>query len=537
MFNRYSLYCLTIASLLFSAHLSAAAVDADTEWQFLDNNLPPEIEAEIARHETGAVAVGTDIYLIGGRRNRPTLKYDSIAKEWTNLGLLPSNSDSIELHHFQPVAIGTNIYVLGSLFGGSFPDELSDPNIRVLDTLTNTWSIVGQMPAERLRGSASAVVRDDIIYLVGGNTQGHNGGFVPWMDSYNPSTGEWIILPDAPNARDHFSAAIINNKLIAAAGRQSISGPNNALFNSTIAATDVYDFDTGQWSSGADIVTERAGAMVASAGQELLVAGGEIGASETALLTVEAYDVVNDSWRPLHNVNIGRHSGGGVVIGTQWHVFSGSTTRGGGVSSETSLHETLELDVPPDSDNDGLTDLDETNVHGTDPSNSDTDDDNLFDGPEVNVYETNPLSDDSDGDGLKDGEEVFTWGSDPNVVDTDGDRLNDGDEVSEFLTSPTKADTDDDNLDDSAEIVAGTDPNDPDTDGDGLLDGDDPSPLVSASSEGSEGEGGEANEGGESNETNERTAVLENDSGGATALWLLALLGCTLVVRSRLNLS
>lgn len=517
MFNRYSLYCLTIASVLFSVHLPVLAVDADTQWQPFGSS--HSLEAEVARHETGAVAVGTDIYLIGGRRNRPTLKFDSISGDWTNLGLVtdPVNSgQSIELHHFQPVAIDTNIYVIGSMFGGGFPEEESDPNIRIFDTLTNTWSIAGQIPTARLRGSASAVVRDNIIYLVGGNTNGHNGGAVPWMDSYNPATQVWEVLPDAPNARDHFLAVIVNNKLVAAAGRQSVIGDNNLLFTSTVAATDVYDFETGLWSNGADITTERAGAMVASVGQEMLVAGGESGDSEVALSTVEAYDVVNDSWRALQNMNTGRHSGGGEVIGTLWHVFSGSISRGGGETNETSLHETLELDISLDSDNDGLTDIDETDVYETDPADSDTDGDNLFDGPEVNVYETDPLSADSDDDGVADGEEVSIWGSNPNDEDTDGDQLDDGAEISEWRTSPTNADTDEDNLGDAAEIVAGTDPLNPDTDNDGLLDGEDPFPLTSDSSE-----------------TSEVIPTVGNVSSGKTALWLLTLLGLILVVRLR----
>ena len=54
-----------------------------------------------------------------------------------------------------------------------------------------------------------------------------------------------------------------------------------------------------------------------------------------------------------------------------------------------------------DSDNDGLTDLQE-NFLGTDPNNPDTDGDGITDGDEVFVYKTNPLSQDSDGDGVID---------------------------------------------------------------------------------------------------------------------------------------
>ncbi|MBI4135320.1 hypothetical protein HY477_01130 [Candidatus Uhrbacteria bacterium] len=59
-----------------------------------------------------------------------------------------------------------------------------------------------------------------------------------------------------------------------------------------------------------------------------------------------------------------------------------------------------------DSDGDGLTDLEEINIHDTDPFNPDTDGDGLFDGEEVNIYGTDPLNPDTDGDGFTDGEEV-----------------------------------------------------------------------------------------------------------------------------------
>ena len=58
-----------------------------------------------------------------------------------------------------------------------------------------------------------------------------------------------------------------------------------------------------------------------------------------------------------------------------------------------------------DSDQDGLTDEEETKL-GTNPDSVDSDDDGLFDRQEVKVYKTDPLNADTDGDGYLDGEEV-----------------------------------------------------------------------------------------------------------------------------------
>ena len=89
----------------------------------------------------------------------------------------------IVMHHFQPVAVDKKIYILGA-HTGNFPDELNVPDIHVFDTVTQDWSIVGQIPEARQRGSAGAVFRDGSIYLLGGNNRGHNGGAVPWFDRY-----------------------------------------------------------------------------------------------------------------------------------------------------------------------------------------------------------------------------------------------------------------------------------------------------------------------------------------------------------------
>jgi cysteine-rich repeat protein len=149
-----------------------------------------------------------------------------------------------------------------------------------------------------------------------------------------------------------------------------------------------------------------------------------------------------------------------------------------------------------DTDGDGLSDPDELFTHGTDPSLADTDGDDLGDesevsggltdpivfdtdgdglgdGEEINTHLTDPTLFDTDGDTLGDGAEVNTHGSDPLLLDTDGDTLQDGDEVLTHLTDPTATDTDGDGLDDNEEIATHTtDPLVSDTDGDQLSDGD-----------------------------------------------------------------
>ena len=84
----------------------------------------------------------------------------------------------------------------------------------------------------------------------------------------------------------------------------------------------------------------------------------------------------------------------------------------------------------PDTDGDGLTDVDEVNVYNTNPDLADTDLDGLSDGDEVNLYLTDPTKPDTDGDGVNDGDEIAA-GTDPlNILSfpivADGDLNDDG---------------------------------------------------------------------------------------------------------------
>mgnify|MGYP001166654003 FL=1 len=108
-------------------------------------------------------------------------------------------------------------------------------------------------------------------------------------------------------------------------------------------------------------------------------------------------------------------------------------------------------------------------IHGTEVD-LDSDGDGITDSNETDVYGTNPDNPDTDSDGLNDYVEIFTTGTDPVDADTDDDFLNDGIEVNVNNTDPFDNDTDDDGITDGLEVLNYfTDPLVPDPDAD--LDG------------------------------------------------------------------
>lgn len=276
------------------------------------------------RHESGYVKAGDRFYLVGGRGDRAVQSFDPESGSWTT-GALPP----IEMHHFQAVEHGGKIYVVGAMTG-RYPTEPPVPHVYVYDPATDSWTRGPEIPEDRRRGGAGAIVHQGRIYLVAGIQNGHTDGHVPWFDAFDPATGAWTRLPDAPRARDHFQAAIVDGKLYAIGGRRSSAG-SGQTFNLTIPEVDVYDFATGRWTTlpvGADLPTERAGTTSVVLNGEILVIGGESGSQQEGHAEVEAFDPATGGWRTLAPLNQGRHATQAILHDGRIFIAAGSRTRG-----------------------------------------------------------------------------------------------------------------------------------------------------------------------------------------------------------------
>lgn len=279
-----------------------------------------------ARHEAGLVAYNDKVLLIGGRRVNPTDEFDTTTNTWTEKSPPP-----LELHHFQAVVLGDAVYLMGAMTGG-WPEETPLDSVLIYYPDRDAYVYSHPIPEDRRRGGAGAVVYNDKIYLVGGIVNGHMNGYQPWFDEYDPQTGEWRVLPDAPHARDHFQAVVVGDKLYAFAGRTTSQATNQAM-DLTVAPGNVYDFSTGQWESVTDalaIPTMRAGNGAFVWGDEIVIGGGESVTQEAAHAEVEAFNVQTQTWRAWPSLERGRHGSGFAIVGDYVYTASGSGNRGGG---------------------------------------------------------------------------------------------------------------------------------------------------------------------------------------------------------------
>lgn len=277
-------------------------------------------------------------YLMGGRGVKPVEEFDPSAKTWRRLGPTP-----LEIHHFQPVVYGDRVYVMTAMTG-KYPKETPLESIYIFDPNLDSWRQGPGVPKDRRRGGAGTVVYDNKIYLVGGIIDGHTSGTVAWFDEFDPATGEWRKLPDAPRVRDHFSAIVSQGRLYYLGGRNtSHHEPENfaAFFGAVISEVDVYDFATGRWSTLSKPlpVATAAGGLVELEGK-IYYFGGE-SAQKPAHAQTQRFDPATGNWELLAPLKRGRHGGGAVTIDGKIYVAAGSGNRGGG--PELSSTEVLSI--------------------------------------------------------------------------------------------------------------------------------------------------------------------------------------------------
>lgn len=309
--------------------LGAFRVEAQDNWIAVS----PQNEA-IARHESSFVASGNKLYAVGGRGARPVEEFDPQTNTWTKLADAP-----MEIHHFQLVSFQEELWIIGAMTG-NYPHETPIPTILIFNPKTKTWREGPALPKNRERGSAGVVVRENKIYMVCGIQDGHYDGFVRWFDELDPKTGTWRSLPSAPRARDHVSAAVVDDKLYLAGGRTSYAKIGKVL-ELTNKEVDVFDFETETWSTlETELPTLRAGNSNLGIGPYLVVLNGESAAQGTAHAEVDVLDTRTKTWTKLPNLLQGRHGTGAAYLNEKIWVHAGSANRGGG--PELSSMEVLE---------------------------------------------------------------------------------------------------------------------------------------------------------------------------------------------------
>jgi hypothetical protein len=102
------------------------------------------------------------------------------------------------------------------------------------------------------------------------------------------------------------------------------------LLNNTIAQVDVYDFNTGKWSTtAAKLPTLRAGNAVVVVKNQILIIAGESTVQKISHNEVEAYNTKTDEFTKLPPLVEGRHATGAIYFDKKIYTAAGVGNSGG----------------------------------------------------------------------------------------------------------------------------------------------------------------------------------------------------------------
>jgi N-acetylneuraminic acid mutarotase len=302
------------------------------------------------RSECGMAACDGKLYLIGGDGKIPVQVFDPKTLSWSDKSTPP-----VAMNHFEAVALKNNIYVLEAFEGGSFPNQTNTSRVYIYDTRTDAWHTGAGLAPERRRAAAGAAEYGGKIYLVDGIRHGHSSGTTNMFDVYDPVTDQWAPLPDAPHIRDHCEAAVADDKLYVAGGRNtSFRDPKGIVtfFSQTVLEVDCYDFKTGRWTTlSAKLPLGTGGGSMVNLKGILYYMGGERATATERNAPRKNTFYLNpsqpDQWIETDSLKFGRNGMSAAVFQDKIYAFGGAG--GGGPMPKGPAPGSMPMNMPNDS--------------------------------------------------------------------------------------------------------------------------------------------------------------------------------------------
>jgi subtilisin family serine protease len=187
------------------------------------------------------VEVDNKIYIPGDATTATTYVYDIATDSWSSI---PANGGYTARSQYQIVAMGTDVYVLGGIVAAA---SASTTEVWVLDTTSETWS--AGVPMQRSRTSFSAAAIDGEIYVAGGVAF---PGFAPDMTAEKFDGATWSYIAPVPDGGGTYTRWSYNAAAHGADGLWLAAGRRDANWN-VLNHAGYYNPDTDTWTVSPDV--------------------------------------------------------------------------------------------------------------------------------------------------------------------------------------------------------------------------------------------------------------------------------------------
>jgi N-acetylneuraminic acid mutarotase len=215
---------------------------------------------------------------------------------------------------------------------GSFLDNLTSAEL--YNPKTGTWSVTGSMHFEREYFTATLLQNGRV--LVAGGFANCDDDFCSdnrQAEIYNPATGTWSVTGSMHVAREQFTATLLTDGEVLAAG-----GLNEGGFNGnekTYSEADLYNPKTGTWTQTSSMSEPRYGhaAVLLPGTGWVLAAGG------TSDATSEVFEPSLGQWVPTGSMSTPRTDLTATVLSDGNVLATGGTGTNGSAQATAEVYE------------------------------------------------------------------------------------------------------------------------------------------------------------------------------------------------------
>ena len=199
-----------------------------------------------------------------------------------------------------------------------------------------TWTEMASMATARYALAAVALNVPDAadpshldatLYALGGYTTSPYGTItVADVEVLTVGTGTWAKGTPMNTVRASFGAAVVAGKIVAVGGGTADGWPT--------ASVEIFHPAVGglppQWVPAASMATRRSGHCVVALGPLVYAMGGVELPAGSLLNTVEAYDIMTDTWTTIAPMNRARSNFAAAAVAGKLYVMGGQASAGAG---------------------------------------------------------------------------------------------------------------------------------------------------------------------------------------------------------------
>ncbi|KAF8029878.1 hypothetical protein BT93_E2332 [Corymbia citriodora subsp. variegata] len=237
--------------------------------------------------------------------------YDPASNSWCHVSLIPHVAEGHVLKGFAMVSVGEMIYVVGGRLCRKEMAHVSDEQADWVDVEVEILSTVMKYDARTKRWSACAplgtprsdfacAVRDEKIYVAGGQSSLGCARGVSSAEVYDPVVDEWRPLPDMNTMRYKSVGVTWQDKIHVVGGFvKRLNSDRTFPFITERSSAEVFDPRTGTWELMARMW------QLDVPPNQIVAVDGKLFSSGDCLKAwkghIEAYDAELNMWNEVEN--------------------------------------------------------------------------------------------------------------------------------------------------------------------------------------------------------------------------------------------